>query len=403
MCLELFTVARKPPNSNTVRVSKGSENMKKTLSVLTLGIAASLALSGCGSAPTNAPSSSSSAGAAAATDNNNGGSFKACMVSDAGGFNDKSFNESGKNGLDKAVADLSIQSAVAESSKNSDFTPNLNAMVTSKCNIIIGVGFLMGNAMGESALANKDTNFALVDAPLSKDNKPIEVPNGKPLIFDTVTAAYLAGYAAASVSKSGILATYLGMNIPTTAIFADGFVDGVARYNKDFNKNVKVLGWDKEAQTGANVGNFDDIAKGKTFTEKFIEQGADVILPVAGPIGLGTLQAVKEANKNGKEVAVVWVDADGVLTNPDYKDIIITSIMKQIGEAVYASIQESKDGKFTNAPYVGTLENKGVDIAPFHEFESKIPDEVKANLKQIRADIISGKLKVESKNSPKAN
>ena len=123
---------------------------------------------------------------------------------------------------------------------------------------------------------------------------------------------------------------------------------------------------------------------------------------MAGPVGAGTLAAVKEANAQGKNVSVVWVDADGVVTNPNDEDIILTSVMKQIGEAVFDTTKDLVDGKeFSADAYVGTVKNKGVALAPFHKFDDKVSAELKAKLDQLSEEIASGKLKVESTNAPK--
>jgi len=172
----------------------------------------------------------------------------------------------------------------------------------------------------------------------------------------------------------------------------DGFADGVAKYNEDNGTDVKVLGWDKEAQTGSFTGDFENQANGQNLAKGFIDQGADVIMPVAGPVGLGAAAAAQEAGN----VSIVGVDADWFLTAPDYSSIVLTSVMKEIGQAVYDTVKEASEGNFTSDPYVGTLENEGIGIAPFHDFDSVVPEEVKTAVEDLKAQIISGDLVVES-------
>ncbi|OKL46216.1 BMP family ABC transporter substrate-binding protein [Boudabousia liubingyangii] len=375
--------------------------MKKALSVVAAASALALTLGACGAAPED---KSADAGKSTA-EGTPKSDFVACMVSDEGGFDDKSFNQSGYEGLKRAEKELGIKIKTAESSNAANFAPNLDKLAAEKCNIIFGVGFMLAEATYNAAKAHPDINYGLIDA-IPTDPKTFEplpaLPNLKSLVFNTAEAGFLAGYAAAGTTKTGKVGTYLGMKLPTTAIFADGFADGVAKYNQDKGTNVEVLGWDKAKQDGQATGDFSDQNKGKATTTNLINQGADVIMPVAGPVGAGTLAAVKEANGQGKDVSVVWVDSDGVLTNPDSKDIIMTSVMKQIGEAVFDTIKEQVDGKkFTSDPYIGTIANKGVDIAPFHEFDGKIPDDLKKQIDALREQIASGQLKVESPNSPK--
>ncbi|MCD4549059.1 BMP family ABC transporter substrate-binding protein [Schaalia sp. lx-100] len=350
--------------------------------------ATSLLLAACGAAPDSTMSSKAAQSAGSASGN---GNIKACMVSDSGGFEDKSFNESGKNGLEKAKAELGVDVAYSESQSVEDFASNISAQIQQNCNLIIGVGFLMAKAMDEAAQAHPEVKFALVDSTFENAKE-----NAKALVFNTAEAAYLAGYAAAGMTGTGKVGTYLGMNIPTTAIFADGFADGIAKYNEDHGTKVELLGWDKEKQEGVAVGNFEDAPKGKQFTMQLIEQGADIILPVAGPVGNGTLAAAKE---NGN-VSVVWVDADGYLTNADFGSFIMTSVMKEIGAAVFDTVKSLRDGKWDGSAYVGTIANGGVGIAPFHDFDAKIPAELKSEIDKLKTQIAEGKLKVESKNTP---
>lgn len=348
--------------------------------------AAALLLTGCGAAPDAGSSASKTAS-----------NYTGCIVSDSGGFDDQSFNQSSYEGLKKAEKDLGIKVNEAESKTNNDFEPNLRAMVTAGCNLTVTVGFLLGDATKAQATANPDKRFAIVD--FSYDPA---VSNVKPIIYDTAQAAFMAGYLAAGTTKTGTVATFGGIKIPTVTIFMDGYADGVKYYNEKKGKSVKVLGWDKAKQDGSFTGDFEKQDKGKQFTQNFLDQGADIVMPVAGPVGKGAGAALKEAKAAGKDVKLIWVDSDGFLTAPDYKDIMLSSVMKQMGEAVEAVVKEDKDGKFTNTPYVGTLANDGVQLAPFHDQASAVPAELKTELDQIKKDIADGKLKVDSAASPKA-
>jgi basic membrane protein A len=356
-----------------VNDDNGEFRVKKIIRVAALGAAAALVLTACASAPKATTTTAPSAGATSAAAVN----YKACMVSDAGGFEDKSFNQSGAEGLDKAKADLGITEVKVESTANTDFTPNIDNLVSQNCNLIVGVGFNLADAVQTAANANT-------------------LENGKPLLFNTQEAAFLAGYVAAGTSKTGKVATFGGMQLPSVSIFMDGFADGVAKYNTDSGKKVQVLGWDKAAQTGSFTGDFDNQANGQNLAKGFIDQGADVIMPVAGPVGLGAAAAAKAAGN----VMIIGVDADWYNTAPEYKSIILTSVIKEIGQSVYDTVKEGVDGKYASAPYVGTLANKGIDIAPFHDLDSQVPADVKTKVAALKAAIIDGSLKVDS---PSAN
>jgi len=349
-----------------------------------------LALAGCGGGTTSNGGGTTSEAKDAAT-------FKACAVSDAGGWDDKSFNESAYNGLKAAQDSLGIQINTAESSSDTDFVPNVEAMVSDGCTLIIGVGFNLEQAIHKSAEQNTDLHYALVDSSFTDGQETVTLENGRPLLFNTAEAAFLAGYAAAGMTNTGKVATFGGMKIPSVTVFMDGFVDGVDAYNKAKGTSVQVLGWDKATQNGSFTQDFDNQTLGKEQAQQFISQGADIIMPVAGPVGLGAAAAAKADGNTW----IIGVDSDWYEANPDYSSIVLTSVMKEIGASVEQSIKDSVDGKFSSEPYVGTLANGGVSLAPFHDFDAKVSDELKADLAKLTEDIKSGKLVIESQNAPK--
>ncbi len=210
--------------------------MKKTIRIVAVLAAASLAVAG---AVTPASASKTT---------------KACLALDTGGVDDKSFNASAWAGAQAAQgSDVTVKYLVAQS--DADYAPNIKKLVDEGCNIVIGVGFLIAGAIEDAAKKNPKTNFAIVDS------GPAGVPNHKALLFATNQSSFLAGYLAASYSKTGVVATYGGMNFPGVTDFMDGFVKGVAHYNKVKKKNVKALGWDPAKKDGTFVGNFSDSAK----------------------------------------------------------------------------------------------------------------------------------------------
>lgn len=349
-----------------------------------------LALAGCGGGTT-------SNGGGGASEAKDAATFKACAVSDAGGWDDKSFNESAYNGLKAAQDSLGIQINTAESSSDTDFVPNVEAMVSDGCTLIIGVGFNLEQAIHKSAEQNTDLHYALVDSSFTDGQETVTVENGRPLLFNTAEAAFLAGYAAAGMTKTGKVATFGGMKIPSVTVFMDGFVDGVDAYNKAKGSSVQVLGWDKATQNGSFTQDFDNQTLGKEQAQQFISQGADIIMPVAGPVGLGAAAAAKADGNTW----IIGVDSDWYEANPDYSSIVLTSVMKEIGASVEQSIKDSVDGKFSSDPYVGTLANGGVSLAPFHDFDAKVSDELKTDLAKLTEDIKTGKLVIESQNAPK--
>lgn len=369
------------------------------------GIAA-LALAACGEAPEDDEATDTATDEAAdetmAEDTMAEGEaaeevdFLGCMVTDAGGVDDRSFNASAFAGLEQAQEELGTGVTVLESSAETDYAPNIEQLVADDCGIIVTVGFLLANATAEAAEANPAEQFALIDStPSDAEGNPVDLDNVKPLLFNTAEAAFLAGYVAAGTTETGVVATYGGIPIPSVTVFMDGFVDGVAYYNEQKGTDVTVLGWDKEAQDGTFAGGFDDQAQGRTIAENFISQNADIILPVAGPVGLGSAAAAQDAGN----VRIIGVDTDW-FESTEFGPIVLTSVQKNIDEAVFDVTEATLNGEFSSEPYIGTLENEGVGLAPFHDFEDSVPEELKMELEELRTGIIAGDIVVESPSSP---
>ncbi len=363
--------------------------MKKTASIAAMVTIAALTLAGCGerssSEATETPAEETTSAAPSespseeAPDNSD---FKACMVSDSGGFDDKSFNQTSHDGLLNAAANLGVSTAEVESASDAEYADNIAELVKQGCNSITTVGFLLGDATLAAAKKNKDVDFSIVD--FGYDNPP---KNLKGLVFDTGQPSFLAGYVAAAQSQSGIVGTFGGLNIPTVTAFMTGFLQGVEKYNEDNGAEVQVLGWD--GKDGSFTEDFEDKTKGQSVAEGMINQGADIIFPVAGPAGLGGLQAAKDAGALG-----IWVDTDGCVSAAEYCDILLTSVMKGMDTAVEEAIRESLEGTFSNEVYVGTLENGGVGLAPFNEQDGNVSQEVKDKIAELQEQIISGEITV---------
>ena len=276
------------------------------------------------------------------------------------------------------------------STGETDLAPNVQQAVDSGCELVVTVGYELAEATLEQAGDNPDLAFAIVD-------EVVEAGNVKPVVFDTAQASFLAGYLAAGVSKTGVVATFGGGNQPPVTLFMDGFVDGVAKYNEIHGTQVRALGWDKAQQDGAFTGDFEDINKGKALSEGFIDQGADVILPVAGQVGEGATSAALE--RGG--VSVIWVDSDGYVTlAPEFRPVILTSVLKNTQDAMVEIVGEVQDGSFTNEPYVGTLENGGVEIAQYHDLAPLVTPDLDGEIEGLRQAIIAGELLVESPSAP---
>ena len=311
--------------------------------------------------------------------------FKACEVTDTGGVDDKSFNATAWKGAVDAKEKLDIEAKYLESKEIADFEKNINAFIAEKCDIIITIGFLLGDATKAAAEANPNQKFSIVDFAYD----PV-IPNVLAQAFQTDEAAFLAGYAAAGFTKTGKVGTFGGMQIPTVTIFMDGFARGVRHYNEVHGTSVETLGWDADAQTGLFTNDFSDQQKGSDMAVSLMDEGADIIMPVAGPVGLGAAAAVKARGN----ALIIGVDSDWFLTAPDYTDIIFTSVMKLMDVTTLDAIKAAKDGTFKGGSIVGTLANGGVGIAPFHNFDGQVSAELKAELEGIKAGILSGEIQM---------
>jgi basic membrane protein A len=357
--------------------------------VLGLGLAA------CGSPPPDTESTETST-SKASTDPQ-AKKFKACMVSDSGGFDDKSFNQTSYKGLTDAVSELGISDSKLESKSDNEYPTNINTLIQQKCNIIVTVGFKLGDATYAAAKDHPDIDFAIVDFEYFDAKKNPPLPNLQGLVFNTAQPAFLAGYLAAGMTKSGKVGTFGGINIPTVSIFMDGFAEGVAYYNQQKGKTVQALGWDEATQKGVFTNDFEDKNLGRTKANDLIGQGADIILPVAGPAGLGALEA---ANSSGGKVNAIWVDTDGCVSAAEYCGSLISSVGKGMDVAVTKSISDAFKDQFSNKTYVGTLDNGGVELTPYHEFDTKVPAELKTEIDQLKTKLESGEVPIKSKVQP---
>jgi basic membrane protein A len=364
---------------DTLRISTHG----RAFSGMALVATSALVLAGCAAAPEGSGGTSGEAL-----------DFLPCMVSDSGGFDDKSFNQLGYEGLESAAKDLGVEFLTVESTSDADYAPNIESLIAEGCDLIVTVGFNLSAATVEFATANPDINFAIVDDAADNDfNGETDADNIKPILFDTAGAAFLAGYAAASYSKAGVVGMYGGMNFPTVSIFMDGAAQGVDYYNSEKGESVTVRGWDQAAQDGTFIGSFAPGTDSRAAAQNLIDQGADVLLPVGGPIFQSAVEAIRDS---GKDIAMIGVDADLTETETAAADLFLTSILKQIKVAVADVVNNASEGTFDTAPYVGTLENGGVGIAPFHDFESKVDGGLAAELVTVKDGIISGDIPVKS-------
>jgi basic membrane protein A and related proteins len=362
--------------------------MVKVLGVL-LGLALVAAACGDDDDDTSTGSGSEDGSGGGGTD------FVGCQVTDTGGVDDKSFNQTAYKGLQDAADEVGFEPKVLESQSEADFAPNIDAFLSQDCGIIVTVGFLLGNATADAAEANPDQLFAIVDNDLydleAEEDRNFD--NVAELVFSTDQAAFLAGYLAAGMTETGTVGTYGGQNLPTVSIFMKGFELGVDKYNEDNGTDVQVAGWSNATNEGLFTGDFEDQAKGRSTTEALLDQGADIIMPVAGPVGQGSVEAIRARPESNAKL--IWVDTDGCVSVEDACDLFLTSVMKNMDVAVKDVTLAAANGDFEGGTNQGTLENDGVGIAPFHDFDAAVPQELKDKLDELRQQIIDGDIQTE--------
>jgi basic membrane protein A len=315
---------------------------------------------------------------------------KTCLVTDLAGVDDRSFNASAWKGVTDAMAAgfATEDSFFLESTDASDWQPNIDQFISQDCQHIVTVGFALGEVTAINAAANPDITFTMIDNVLTDENfAPLALPNVRELVYQTDEAAFAAGYLAAGVSETGTLCTYGGNNFPTVSIFMDGFTRGAAYYNEVKGTSVEVLGWDSEAGDGLFTGSFTDMDLARSTAESLFQEGCDVIIPVGGAINLPAGDVINELGIG----AMVGVDVDSYEAQPEqYKATWLTTVEKAIAPFITVSVQEQTEGTWSPGSFVGNLANEGVGLSPYHDWDSKVSGELRAEVAQLLLDIKDG-------------
>jgi basic membrane protein A len=294
--------------------------------------------------------------------------IKVGVVTDIGGLNDRSFNALANKGLQDSVKQLGVQGRVLISKSNADYVPNLTTLAQQKYDLVVGIGFLMADAVNTVATKFPNVNFAIVDQSQALlKSKPKNVQG---LLFSEQEAGYLVGYLSGLYAKDngGSISTVGGQKIPPVDHYIAGFQAGA----KKADPGIKTLnGYSQD---------FVDQAKCKEIALDQIAKGAKVVFHVAGQCGLGALDAAKE-----KSVQGIGVDADQSYLGTQ----VLTSALKKVDVAVFDAIKAVQDGKFqggTDTPH--NLKNNGVGIGKISSAGQKYADKVK----QVQGQIVSGEI-----------
>jgi basic membrane protein A len=322
--------------------------------------------------------------------------FRVGFVTDTGGIADKSFNQTQWEGIQTAVTDFGIEAKYIQSTEASQYTPNLTEFASQGYDLIIASGFFLGADLAKVAAQYPNVKFSIVDyaypdpfgVPEGVVGNKECIPNVMGQVFKTDQAAYLAGYLAAGMSKTHILAYYGGAKIPSVTIFGVGFQMGMEAYNTAHGTKVKLIGWDNATGEGVFTGDFSDLVKAKQTATSLYDEGADIVMGVGGLIGSPSFALAQERGGYG-----IWVDTDGFVRWPEYANVMLTSIMKNMAQAQHDLIQASMTGKFAGCTnYIGSMANNGVAIAPYHDLDSQVPADLKAEVEALKAKITSGEI-----------
>ncbi|MEJ8548325.1 BMP family lipoprotein [Brevibacillus borstelensis] len=357
--------------------------MKKVLSVLSVAtLSLSLVLAGCGSKPEGQPGGANQGGAEGGAQGGAAPTARIGMVTDVGGVNDNSFNQSAWEGLQKLQKDLNMPKdnvSYLQSTTDSDYIPNLTQFVKDKWDLTWGIGAVIGDHVKKVASENPDSKLAIIDA-------EVDAPNVESVLFKEHEGSFLAGVVAAKMTKGKKVGFVGGMELPVIERFEAGFKAGV----KAADPSVEVV----TVYTGA----FDKPDLGKSTASQMYGQGVDIIFHASGATGDGVFNEAIDRKSKGENVWVIGVDKDQSLTFGD--KVTLTSMVKRVDEAVYSVSKNVIDGKFEGGKIVwlGLAEN-GVGLADTSK--KNVPEDVLKLADEFKEKIVKGEItvpdKVESK------
>ncbi len=382
--------------------------------LLALGATAAITFAACGGGGTTtppvtqAPQTTNTPATAAPTAA--GINWVACVAFDTGGLGDKGFNDLAMKGLNDAKA-AGFTTFFSEAKGSTDYANNIQSLIDKGCQSIVTVGFLQSDATKAAVAANPTIAFAQVDTSWNAcgpdfvcgnaDDTP-QPANFTGLDYQVDQSSMLAGYLAASFTKTGKIGTYAGQAFPGTTRFMDGLYAGIQYYNQQKNPAtpVTLIGWDASQAdptktatlVGGSGGNdtWSNPTKGKQFAQTFLDNGVDIVHPVAGGTGNGTIETMHNAGK-----WAIGVDTDQYISiGPPTNGALLTSSQKAIDVSVLDFFNSSAQGNLGGKDYVGTLANNGVLLSPFHDYDTQISDATKAELDALKQALISGSVKV---------
>src|SRR2546422_2849279 len=300
------------------------------------------------------------------------------LVTDIGKVDDRTFNEFAYKGMMRAVKEFGLKSAFIETQQPTDYEKNIEQFASTGYDVVITVGFMLGDATKKIAQKYPQVHFAIVDFAYDPP-----VTNIVGLLFGEDQAGFLAGALAGLVTKSKTVGMVAGADLPPVVRFRKGYEAGV----KHVCSECEIL--------GVYIDSFTDPARGKTAALSQIDEGADVIFGGGGATGSGAILGAAQAG-----AWVIGVDQDEYLTTfkqgeSQGANKLLSSAMKRVDNAVYGVIKMAVDGTFKGGTQVFDASNDGIGLAPFHATESAIPDAVKTQLQELAAGLKAGTIKTD--------
>lgn len=309
------------------------------------------------------------------------------LATDEAGANDKSFNQSANTGLEKAKKEFGFQYTVIESQKKEDYEPNLQALVDNGCQLSFATGYQLADAITVVAKNNPDMNFCLVDTVAEGDNI-------KSIVFKEEEGSFLVGVIAGLTTKTNKVGFIGGKDQETIVKFESGFAAGVAAVNPEAAKGLISSDGKTPGSTVKYADSFSDTNKGYELAKSLYEAGCDVIYHAAGGVGIGMFQVAKQLKDEGNEVWAIGVDMDQAISLPEYADIILTSMIKDVEKATYDTAKSFVEGNFQAGTTILGIAEDGVRVS--ETTSEKVSPEILAKVNELKIKIKDGELTVPS-------
>jgi len=356
-------------------------NKKKIIAVIaTVALVATLFV-GCGTKKAEVPVTTAPATTTAKPE----AKVTIGLSTDEGGLNDKSFNQSADEGVKKAKAEDGFNYNAIESKKKEDYTANLESLIENGSQLTFAIGFQMADAMTEVAKNHTDKHFAIIDS-------VVDLPNVSSITFKEQEGSFLMGIIAGKMTKTNKIGFIGGKDFDLINRFETGFAAGVKAVNPEAAKGLLSSDGKTPGTTVKYADSFADTAKGYELAKSLYQGGCDVVYHAAGGVGIGLFKAADELKKSGKAVWAIGVDMDQAVTVPEYKDVILSSMIKRVDTATYNESKAEAKGAFKAGVINLGLKEKGVGIA---ETSSKnVPADILTLVKTYEDKVIAGEIVV---------